>query len=138
MVALIPFGSVEPAEYELVEAIHARMASDVQRTGRCAAQLLIVETLAQPDARTRKRLAMSEERVGKLTAAFVAKSSVARSVLNLISWLTPSGLVRRAMHKTYEDARDWLAKETTVPSELIDRLHDAVRELDQKRRSTGE
>jgi hypothetical protein len=135
LVALIPTGSVEPAEYDEVEAIHARMASDARRTGRRAAQLLIVETLERPNARTRKRLASSEERIGKLTAAFVAKSFAARTVLTLISWLTPQELVHRSIHGTYEDARDWLAKETNISSKLIDRLHGAVRELERQRRS---
>jgi hypothetical protein len=134
LVALIPRGRVERGEYDEVEAIHARMANDVRRTGRRAAQLLIVETLERPDARTRKRLASSEERVGQLTAAFVTKSGAARTILTLISWLTAPGTVQRSLHGTYEGARDWLVKETGVSLQLIERLHDAVRDLERQRR----
>jgi hypothetical protein len=77
-----------------------------------------------PNAAWRQRLAESNKRFKKMRFCLVSRSSITRTVLALVNWLTPSTPgMRRRQHGTFAEAVAWCEVDAGEPMTFLADLY---------------
>ncbi|MBN8611717.1 MAG: hypothetical protein J0L92_14075 [Deltaproteobacteria bacterium] len=115
---------VSAADVLVVETACRRAAKAIaQDPRRTSVVLVLVETDQGPDAAQRQRLARAMRSVPRCLEVLVTESWVARANMEAMRVMAPSvGERRLAAFRRYEEARDFLVRETGFEPTVFDAL----------------